>query len=164
MEFFKTNTKIDFMGQRKWAALFSGLLFLGSIVSLFVNHLNFGLDFTGGTQIELNYQKAADFNSIRKELDQAGFNQAQVQAYGTSRDVLIRIPPQKAFTEQTLREKIITALPGATIQQVEYIGPQVGKSLVTNGLLAILVSLLATMAYIAFRFEMRFAISAAVAL
>lgn len=164
MEFFKANTKIDFMGQRKWAALFSAVLFIASIVSLAVNHLNFGLDFTGGTQIELQYPKAADFNVIRQNLVKAGFDQAQVQSYGTSRDVLIRIPPHKEFTEQTLRDKITAALPGAKVQQVEYIGPQVGRSLVTNGLLALLVSLLATMAYIAFRFEMRFAISAAVAL
>jgi preprotein translocase subunit SecF len=164
MEFFKANTKIDFMGQRKWAALFSAILFVASIVSLVVNHLNFGLDFTGGTQIELQYPQAADFNAIRKDLAQAGFDQAQVQSYGTSRDVLVRIPPHKEFTEQTLRDKITAALPGAQVQQIEYIGPQVGRSLVTNGLLAILVSLLATMAYIAFRFEMRFAISAAVAL
>ncbi len=164
MEFFKVNTKIDFMGQRKWAALFSAVLFVASIVSLMVNHLNFGLDFTGGTQIELKYQQAADFNSIRVELAKAGFSQAQVQSYGTSRDVLIRIPPLKEFTEQGLRDKITAALPDAQVQQIEYIGPQVGRSLVTNGLLAILVSLLATMAYIAFRFEMRFAISAAIAL
>ncbi|HVV68333.1 MAG TPA: protein translocase subunit SecF [Gammaproteobacteria bacterium] len=164
MEFFKANTKIDFMGQRKWAALFSAILFIASIVSLAANHLNFGLDFTGGTQIELQYPQAADFNAIRQNLVKAGFDQAQVQSYGTSRDVLIRIPPHKEFTEQALRDKLTAALPGAKVQQIEYIGPQVGRSLVTNGLLAILVSLLATMAYIAFRFEMRFAISAAVAL
>lgn len=164
MEFFKANTQIDFMGQRRWAALFSAILFIASIVSLIVNHLNFGLDFTGGTQVEVNYPQAADFNQIRQQLNKAGFAEAQVQAYGTSRDVLIRIPPRSEFSEQALREKLTQALPQANIQQVEFIGPQVGRSLVTNGLLAILVSLLATMAYIAFRFEMRFAVSAAVAL
>ncbi len=164
MEFFKANTQIDFMGQRKWAALFSAVLFAASIVSLIVNHLNFGLDFTGGTQVEVNYPQPADFNQIRQQLDKAGFNEAQVQAYGTARDVLIRIPPHAGFSEQALREKLSAALPQANLQQIEYIGPQVGRSLVTNGLLAILVSLLATMAYIAFRFEMRFAVSAAVAL
>lgn len=164
MEFFKPNTTINFMGQRKWAAVFSILLFVASIVSLVIHGLNFGLDFTGGTQITLSYQTPADFNAIRNQLNAAGFDQAVVQAYGNSRDVLVRIPPQKAVSEQALRDRIREILPGSQVQQVEYIGPQVGKTLVTNGILAILVALLATMAYIAFRFEMRFAVSAAVAL
>ncbi len=163
MEFFKTNTKIDFMAQRKWAALVSCILVFASIISLFVNKLNLGLDFTGGTQIELHYAKAANFDQIRDELTKAGFAQAVVQAYGNSQDVLIRIAPQN-ISQDELKQKITTALPDAEIQQMEYIGPQVGKTLVTNGILAIIVSLLATMAYIAFRFEYRFAVSAAVAL
>lgn len=92
MEFFKVNTNINFMAQRKWAALFSAVLFLASIISLVFNGLTLGLDFTGGTQIEVSYQHPADFNTIRTELTRAGFGQAVVQAYGTSRDVLIRIP------------------------------------------------------------------------
>lgn len=164
MEFFRTNTHIDFMGQRKWAALFSIILFIASIISLAVNGLNLGLDFTGGTQIEVTYQQPADLNEIRHRLQQAGFQQVMVQIYGTSRDVLIRIPPHKTYQSEQLKSKIIQALPGAKLQQIEYIGPQVGKTLMTNGVLAILISLLATMAYIALRFEMRFAVSAAVAL
>jgi preprotein translocase subunit SecF len=162
MEFFKTNTKIDFMGQRWIAAAVSAILFLASIVTLCSNGLNFGLDFTGGTQIEMTYAKPADLNLIRQQLDHAGFN-AVVQSYGTSYDVLIRIPPYKE-KQEVLKEKIIQALPEARFQQAEFIGPQVGKALFTNGLLAILISLIATMAYIAFRFEFKFAISAAVAL
>lgn len=163
MEFFKTNTKIDFMGQRWKAAIFSAVLFLASIISLAVHGLNFGLDFTGGTQIEVSYPNSADLNRIRSELDAAGFNQAVVQAYGTSHDVVIRIPPS-GESEQVLKDKLMKVLVGAHLQQMEYIGPQVGKTLFTNGLLAILISLIATMAYIAFRFEVRFAVSAAVAL
>jgi len=162
MEFFKTNTKIDFMGQRWIAAVFSAILFLASVVSLSIHGLNFGLDFTGGTQIEMTYAKPADINAIRDQLQQAGFN-AVVQAYGTSFDVVIRIPPYKE-NQEMLKDKIIEALPDGHFQQMEYIGPQVGKTLFTNGLLAILISLIATMAYIAFRFEFKFAISAAVAL
>jgi preprotein translocase subunit SecF len=164
MEFFKTNTKINFMGQRKGAAVFSIVLCLASIISLIVYGLNLGLDFTGGTQIEVHYQNPADFNSIRDTLNKAGFSEAVVQAYGTSHDVAIRIPPHKEYSQETLRQKIIAALPGAQIQQIQYIGSQVGKTLITNGILAIIVSLLATMAYIAFRFEYRFAVSAAIAL
>lgn len=152
------------MGQRKWAALFSIVLFVVSMAALIFHGLNFGLDFTGGTQITVQYPQTTDLNQVRTQLQNAGFNEAVVQAYGTSRDVLIRIPPQKQLSQQALKDRITETLSGATVQQVEYIGPQVGKTLVTNGILAILVALLATMAYIAFRFEMRFAISAAVAL
>ncbi len=162
MEFFKTNTKIDFMGQRWLAAICSIILFLASITSLVIYGLNFGLDFTGGTQIEMTYSKPADLNAIREDLQKAGFN-AVVQAYGTSFDVLIRIPPYKG-DQQHLKDKIVQVLPEGHFQQMEYIGPQVGKTLFTNGLLAILISLIATMLYIAVRFEFRFAISAAVAL
>ncbi len=162
MEFFKTNTNINFMGQRWLAATFSGILFLASIVSFFVYGLNFGLDFTGGTQIEITYATPADLNIVRDQLTKAGFN-AVVQSYGTSHDVAIRIPPYKE-NQQTLKDKVMQVLPNAHLQQIEYIGPQVGKTLFTNGLLAMLICLIATMAYIAFRFEYRFAISAAVAL
>jgi preprotein translocase subunit SecF len=164
MEFFKVKTQIDFMSQRKWAMLFSIVISIASIAALMVNGLNLGLDFTGGAQVEVTYPHSADLNSMREELNKAGFPQAVVQAYGTSRDVLIRIPPHQEYSPQALKQKIATALIGGQIQQIEFIGPQVGKTLLTNGLLAVLISLLATMAYIAVRFEMRFAISAAIAL
>jgi preprotein translocase subunit SecF len=164
MEFFKTNTQIDFMGQRKWAALFSAILFIASIASLIINHLNLGLDFTGGTQAEVTYSQPADLNQIREQLNHAGFGTAVVQAYGTSYDVLIRLAPRKDVTQEQLKSSLLQALPGAHLQQVEYIGPQVGQALVTNGILAIIVSLIATMIYIALRFEIRFAVSAAIAL
>lgn len=164
MEFFKQNTKINFMGQRKWAALFSIILCVASIISLAVNHLNLGLDFTGGTQLTLHYKQPAQLNTIRDTLYKNGFTQAVVQAYGTSEDVLVRVGPNKQLNQQELKDKLIQALPGAQLQSMEYIGPQVGKTLVTNGILAIIVSLLATMIYIALRFEYRFAVSAAIAL
>jgi preprotein translocase subunit SecF len=164
MEFFKTKTDINFMAQRKWAIIFSIVLFVVSIASLAVNGLNLGLDFTGGTQIEVSYQASADLNAIRDNLEEAGFSEAVVQAYGTSRDVVIRIPPHNELDPQQLKAKVVEALPGSHIQQMEFIGPQVGKTLLTNGFLAVLISLIATMAYIALRFEMRFAVSAAIAL
>lgn len=163
MEFFKTNTKIDFMGQRFYAAIFSVLLCIFSLGALFYNGLNLGLDFTGGTQIEVSYPTAADLNLIREQLANAGFQDPIVQAYGTANDVLIRISSQAKDQDQ-LKTTILQALPGATLHQIEYIGPQVGKTLITNGILAILVSLIGTMLYIALRFEYRFAISAAIAL
>lgn len=164
MEFFKSNTKIDFMGQRKWAALFSAILFVCSLASFFIYGLNLGLDFTGGTQAQVSYQQPADITQIRKQLAAVGFKEAEVQTYGTARDILIRVAPHQEMKQQQLQTTILNALPGATLNQIEYIGPKVGKTLVTNGILAIVVSLLATMLYIALRFEFRFAISAALAL
>lgn len=164
MEFFKTNTKIDFMGQRFYAAVFSIVLCVLSIVALTVKGLNLGLDFTGGTQVEVSYSQPADLNKIREQLATAGFLDPVVQAYGTANDVLIRISAKELDNQDQFKGKIMAALPGATLHQIEYIGPQVGKTLVTNGILAILVSLLGTMLYIALRFEYRFAISAAIAL
>ncbi|MCK4870062.1 MAG: protein translocase subunit SecF [Gammaproteobacteria bacterium] len=163
MEFFKTNTKIDFMSQRKWAAIFSIVLFILSIGSLIVNGLNLGLDFTGGLQLQVSYSQPANLSQIRQELSKAGFNEAVVQVYGTSRDVMVKLKPRK-ISQQELSNQVMASLHGAKLQQVEYIGPEVGKTLVTNGILAIIVSLLATMAYIALRFEYRFGIASTIAL
>lgn len=164
MEFFKTNTNINFMGQRYYAAIFSIFLCAFSLVALFYKGLNLGLDFTGGTQIEVSYSQPADLNLIREQLSKAGFHDAVVQAYGSAKEVLIRIASNVQTQQEELKARILQALPGATLHQVEYIGPQVGKALITNGVLAILVSLIGTMLYIAFRFEYRFSVSAAVAL
>lgn len=164
MDFFSHKTKIDFMGLRKKALFFSLLLFIFSIGSLAFKGLNLALDFTGGTQYEMHYETAADFNQIRQELNQAGFKDAVVQAYGSSKDVLIKLKLEKQMTQQELNAKVMQVLVGAKLQRVEYIGPQIGKTLVTDGILAIIIALLGTMVYIALRFEYRFALSAAISL
>jgi preprotein translocase subunit SecF len=164
MEFFNPNSKIDFMGARKWTALFSAIIFIVSITALLVNGLKWGLDFTGGTQIQVSYPKAADLGQIRENLNKAGFKEAQVISYGTSKDVLISIAPKQDMQQTELVSKVMAQLPGAVKQRVDFVGPQVGQELATKGALAILVSLLATMIYIAMRFEYRLAVSSAVAL
>ncbi len=164
MEFFNPNSKIDFMGARKWTAIFSALIFLISIGALVANGLKWGLDFTGGTQIEVSYPQAADLAAIRENLYKAGFKEAQVVSYGTSRDVLISIAPRADLDQGLLIEKVMHELPGAQKQRADFVGPQVGQELATKGALAIIVSLLATMIYIAMRFEYRLAVSSAVAL
>ncbi len=164
MEFFNPNSKVDFMGARKWAALLSILIFVLSIGALCVNGLKWGLDFTGGTQIEITYTAAADLVSIRENLYHIGFKEAQVVSYGTSKDVLISIAPRSDLDQTVLVDKVMNALPGAVKQRVDFVGPQVGQELATKGILAIVVSLLATMIYIAMRFEYRLAFSSAVAL
>jgi preprotein translocase subunit SecF len=176
MEFFKHNTRINFMGQRKKAMVVSIVLFTLSLLSLAIYGLNWGLDFTGGTQVELHFPAAADIGQIRDALQNGGFNNAVVISYGTSQDVLISLVPKNVKgnitdaeeTAEAGRDALVTdvlkLLPDAKVQQVNYIGPQVGQELASRGLLAIVVALLATMAYIALRFEFRFAVGSTVAL
>jgi preprotein translocase subunit SecF len=164
MEFFNPNSNVDFMGARKWTALFSALIFVVSIGALLINGLKWGLDFTGGTQIEVSFPQTADLTLIRENLYNVGFKEAQVISYGTSKDVLISIAPRADIDQATLVDKVMNELPGAVKQRVDFVGPQVGEELATKGALAIIVSLLATMIYIAMRFEYRLAVSSAVAL
>ncbi len=167
MEFFNPDSKIDFMGLRKWTAAFSCIVILISLVVLFVDGITLGLDFTGGTQIEVAYSKTANLAEIRAQLLKAGFSEGQskVISYGSSKDVLISIAPKAGFEQSELVSSVSKRLDSdASIKRVEFVGPQVGKELATKGALAIIVSMLATMIYIAMRFEYRFAISSVVAL
>lgn len=164
MEFFSHRTKIDFMANSQKAFIFSGILFVLSLTGISFKGLNMGLDFTGGMQVEAHYSQPAQLNHIRRDMRQHGFDHATLQAYGTANDVLIRVAPRAHVKQQILKQQVAKALPAADIRRVEYIGPQVGKTLLTNGILAILVAMLATMTYIALRFEYRFAVSAAVSL
>jgi preprotein translocase subunit SecF len=170
MEFFKKVTNVDFMRARWWTAGISAVLVIGSCLTLAINGLYLGLDFTGGVQVEANYSVPADLGQIRKQLEQAGFHENEVKTYGSTRDVLITLPTPKQTTatdpnQQTqLQARLVQALPGAQIQQFSVVGAEVGKELFTKGALALFVSLLAILIYISFRFEYRFAISAILAL
>jgi preprotein translocase subunit SecF len=177
MEFFKHNTQIDFMAQRKWAAVASVILFSLSILSLCWNGLTWGLDFTGGTQIQLHFPEEANVTDVREGLQKAGFKNAEAKSYGTSQDVLVSLVPKKNkdasassnatsvdATKDALVSDVQKIFPTAKIQQVDYIGPQVGQELATKGALAIVIALLGTMIYIALRFEFRFAVGSTVAL
>lgn len=171
MEFFKHNTTINFMAQRKWAAILSIILFTLSAATLLIHGLNWGLDFTGGTQIQVHYGQTANLNDIRAKLSSAGFPEAVVISYGTSKDVLISLVPKHAVAaadieknQASMVKQVLAALPGAKMDQVNYIGPQVGKEMASKGLMAIIVALLGTMVYIALRFDMRFAIGSTIAL
>ena len=163
MEFFKTNTKIPFMHQRKWASIVSVIMFLASIISLSIYGLNLGLDFTGGTQAEVNFANPVDTVKIYKDLVKQGFSQALVRGYDI-RHISVRVAPYKDLTQEQLKERLMAVMPSCQIGSLDYIGPQVGKQLMTNGILAIIVALITTMIYIALRFELRFAVSAAIAL
>ena len=171
MEFFKHNTKIDFMAQRKWAAVLSVIAIALSLMSLVVYGLTWGLDFTGGTQVQLSYEQPADLAAIHDNLEKAGFADAVVISYGTSKDVLISLVPkdkseikQDAKAQAEVVKQVLSALPGAKMEQVNYVGPQVGAEMASKGLMAILISLCGTMIYIAIRFGWFFAIGSTVAL
>lgn len=171
MEFFKHNTNIDFMAQRKWAALLSIALFVFSIATMAINGLNWGLDFTGGTQVQLSYPQEANLQQIHDQLEKAGFPEAVVISYGTSKDVLVSLVPKEKEPakmdekyQASMVKEVLAALPGAKLEQVNYIGPQVGEEMASKGWLAIVIALLGTMIYIAFRFDLRFAIGSTIAL
>ncbi|HEU5280434.1 MAG TPA: protein translocase subunit SecF [Gammaproteobacteria bacterium] len=171
MEFFKQNTNINFMGQRKWAAVLSIVLMSLSFLSLAVYGLNWGLDFTGGTQVQLTFPNPADPSAIQTKLVDSGFTDAVVISYGTSRDVLVSLVPKDktaANMSDAAQSQVVSAvlavLPDAKMDQVSYIGPQVGQEMASKGLMAIIVALLGTMIYIAMRFDRRFAVGSTVAL
>lgn len=168
MEFFHKQTNIDFMGMRKITAFLSVILSILSLYFLFTKGLNFGLDFTGGTQLELRYSKPTSFEEVREKLESAGFNGAKVTQYGSTRDILVKIANKAGVTEQQLGQKVLGVLkaddPQLELRRVEFVGSEVGENLAEQGGLAVLVALLATMIYIAMRFEYRFGVSAAVAL
>ena len=157
---------IDFMGQRKLALAFSTVLLLVAIGSLAVKQLNWGLDFTGGTLVEVNYSETADLNAIRQTLDAEGYAGAIVVSFGTDRDVLIRLPQGYSDDEGAeLLDKLQEAYSGTVeLRRIEFVGPQVGDELREQGGLAMLLALGLVMIYIAFRFQFKFAVGAVVAL
>jgi preprotein translocase subunit SecF len=169
MELFKKQTSYDFLGKRKLAFGLSGLLLLISIVSLSVRGLNFGLDFTGGTLIELGYPQAVDLVQVRNSLEDGGFGEAVVQHFGTAQDVLVRLAPKENVTSAVLSNQVIDALQSASgekidVRRVEFVGPQVGEELTEDGGLAVLYALICIFIYVFFRFEWRFAFGAVAAL
>ncbi len=168
MELFHHQTKIDFMGMRKVTAIFSVLISILALFFLFSKGLNFGLDFTGGTQLELRYQSPIAIEEVRHHLEQAGFAGAKVAQYGSAKDVIVKLANKEGITEQQLGQNVVEALkrqdPNIELRRVEFVGSEVGDRLAEQGTLAVIVALIATMIYIAVRFEWRFGVSAAVAL
>ena len=157
---------INFMGQRKLAMLLSGLLLLASVASLAVKQLNWGLDFTGGTLVEVHYSETANLNAIRGTLEKEGYAGAIVVSFGTDRDVLIRL--SQGYSDKQGAEllvKLQEAFAGSVeLRRIEFVGPQVGDELREQGGLAMLLALGLVMLYIAFRFQFKFAVGAVVAL
>jgi len=162
------TTNINFIGNRNIALIFSGVLMLISMGSLAVRGLQMGIDFTGGTLIEVGYQKAADLTVLRNTLDAEGFSDATVQNFGTAKDVLIRLKPQEGVSNVELSSKVLEAInkntaEPASVRRVEFVGPQVGDDLAEDGFLALLYSTIGILIYIAWRFEWKFSAGAVLA-
>ncbi len=163
------DKNIDFMGLRKAAMVLSAILLLISIGSLATQKLNLGIDFTGGSVIEVGYGEAVDLQPIREVLGSEGFDDAVVQHFGSAKEVLIRLVPREGQDKAELSTQIIQALEGASsnsfdVRRVDFVGPQVGEELTEDGGLAVLYALIAILIYVSLRFEYRFSIGAVAAL
>ena len=160
--------EFDFMGKRLYASVLSGVLIIVAAVSLGVNGLNMGLDFTGGTLVELGFSTEVDPEEIRGVLRDNGFENGTVQYFGSNRDVLIRMPPQEGGDQSKLGDGIYQSLnaefEGVSLRQSNFVGPAVGEELTEDGGLALLTALIVVMLYILFRFTKQFSIGAVAAL
>ncbi|MGH8644753.1 MAG: protein translocase subunit SecF [Gammaproteobacteria bacterium] len=164
MEFFTKPLNIDWMRKRKLAVVFSGTLTLITIASLVVQGLNLGIDFTGGTLVELGFSQPADLDQVREKLHGAEFKGVSVQRFGSSRDVLVRVAPREELSSAEVSGRILSLMPEAEMRRVEFVGPQVGEDLRDKGGLAMIIALVAILIYVALRFESRFAIGAVIGL
>ncbi|MXS84377.1 protein translocase subunit SecF [Nitrosomonas sp. HPC101] len=167
MDFFRFERDIPFTRWGKLSMTFSLIISILAIYSLVTKGLNLAVDFTGGTVMEISYQQPADLNKTRKILADIGMPDAIVQNFGTSRDVLIRLPVRAEHVGGNLSEMVISALkaddPSVEMRRVEFVGPQVGDELLENGLLAMLFVSIGIVAYLAFRFEWKFGVSCIIA-
>ncbi len=168
MKIFSNVPSINFMAQRRTGLVLSTLLTLGTILLLIFRGLNFGIDFTGGVLVEVHYQETVELDDVREALSKGGYERAVVQYFGTSQDVLIRLPPAEDKDQAKVSTVILDALnseaDGIDLRRVEFVGPQVGKELTEKGGLAMLFAFLGIMAYIAFRFEWKFSVGCVTAL
>jgi len=166
MEFFKIRRVIPFMRHALVFNVISLLTFLAAVFFLIHKGLNYSIEFTGGTQIEVGYKQAADVDKVRRSLDAAGYK-AEVQTFGTSREVLIRLHLEKNQSSGDLSQKVIAVLKGedqsAELRRVEFVGPQVGRELAEYGALALLVTAVGIVLYLWVRFEWRFGLAAIIA-
>jgi preprotein translocase subunit SecF len=160
--------QFNFMGMRKVTSIISALLIIFSIFTLSYQGLNLGVDFTGGTLVEVGYPEAVNLDKLRQSFSDSEFNDVAIQYFGSAKEILIRIPPQQGFNSADVSSKLLDLLSSnnfsAEMRRVEFVGPQVGEELREDGGLAMLYALLCIMVYIAFRFQMRFSVGAVSAL
>lgn len=169
MQFLNRETNINFLAMRPYAVVLSAVLIIVSIFSITTRGLNFGIDFTGGTMIELGYPQAANLDEIRSMLATGGFEDASVQNFGSIREVLIRLPVIETENMAEISNQVFALLQSAEaepidLRRVEFVGPQVGEELTEQGGLAMLYALFGILIYVALRFEYRFAFGSIIAL
>ena len=167
MEWFRISRDIPFMRHALLFNVISLITFIVAVASLSVRGLNLGVDFTGGTVMEVHYAEAADLGKIRESVARLGFSDAAVQNFGTSRDVLIRLPVKQGLTSAQLSERVMAELrkddPKVEMRRVEFVGPQVGRELFDNGALALLFVSIGIVLYLWLRFEWKFGVAAIIA-
>jgi preprotein translocase subunit SecF len=167
MEFFRIKKDIPFMSYGRLTTAISLITFLLAIYFLAVKGLNLGVDFTGGTMMEVSYPQTANISEVRTAVQSVGLSDVTVQNFGTSRDVLIRLPVKEGLTTAQLSEEVMEALREAdssvVMNRVEFVGPQVGQELYESGALALLLVSIGIMLYLYFRFEWQFALAAIIA-
>jgi preprotein translocase subunit SecF len=174
LEIFRRETHINFLGPRKVAFTISALLIAVSLASLVVRGLNFGIEFRGGAVLEAGFPETVDLGPVRQQLEAAGFERAQVQHFGSSREITVQILPKggsdedEAAVQGQIRDDIMAVLrqvnPEVELRRVEFVGPQVGQELAEQGGMATLFALLMILAYVAFRFQWKFSLGAVAAL
>jgi preprotein translocase subunit SecF len=168
MEFFKTDTHIDFMGKRRLMAVVLAALIAISLGAIIFRGLVLGLDFTGGTLIEVSYSTPVELADIREQLSQGGFGDAVVQHFGSPRDVMVRLAPRPGEDNAQLSNRVLAVLQESSTDSVdmrraEHVGAQIGEELTEQGGLAMLFALIGILIYVAMRFEWRFALGAVLA-
>jgi len=170
MQIIRPDTHIDFIGKSKAAMAISGILLLLSVGLLIFKGLNFGIDFTGGTLVEVKFDQAPAISDVRNSLKPAGYGQAIIQEYGTPNEILIRVQNKSSEESSTISTAVLDALTtrfnadGVQMRRVEFVGPQVGDELTRAGIMAVLIAMVAILIYVTFRFELRFALGADAAL
>lgn len=152
--------KFDFMGKANLAVMLTLVLVIGAIVSLATRGLNFGIDFTGGTLVELGYQEPADLSAIRAALEKSDFGASSVQLFGAPTDVLVRLPPSGDIAAAQIGDRLLAVLPGAEMRRIEFVGPQVGEELAGDGLMALALAIIGIFLYVTVRFTGKFSIGA----
>jgi preprotein translocase subunit SecF len=167
VEFFKIRRDIPFMKNALVFNAISFLTFAAAVFFLITKGLHLSVEFTGGTVMEVGYSQAADVERVRRTVASLGFADVQVQNFGTSQDVMIRLPVQKGVSSAQQSETVLAALkaadPNVTLRRTEFVGPQVGEELATDGLKALAMVVVGIMVYLAFRFEWKFSVAAIVA-
>ena len=167
MQILKTSLNVDFLGKRKIAWVISAILIVISIASLTTRGLNLGIDFTGGTLVEVGFSNPVELDPIRKALEAETFSDAIVQHFGTAKDVLIRLPSTDNANASELSNQVLAALEVTgepTMRRIEFVGPQVGEELRDDGGLAVLYALFGILIYVTLRFEYRFSLGSVAAL